>query len=254
MELMLIPDNMIPFLFPQSADMLFRFGSPIPTRVTLNAFIWPEPKQHPKPCLHRLLVFWIVARMGKILSKFQEVSHTVVEAETSFKVLYKMNSEEAVLRLSRIRYIVAYDDLAIWHLLGKMGLGGNLGVQLLGELKSLEEENSLTIRILRKRKLADRSDIYEDVKKMEDTCSTVRNLLDSLMACPGYRATGNPYQEKALKVSEEIRERKKDLLRLRLSSSAPKRTEVKVTTTSMRNRIQLLSSAIIGRWYQDSWA
>lgn len=188
--------------------------------------------------------------MGGRFSKPQKASNTTAEAERTFKVLYKMNSEEAVLRLHNTRSIVGYDDITIYHLLEKMDFEGKLGIKLLGELRRLEVEIVITIRILSKRRLADRSDIYDHVKRMEDTCHAVRDLLDNLMAYAAYPAARTSYQGKASKVWEEIQERKQDLLRLRISLF-PRRVEVKPTSVLTRDCMQHLLTAIIGRRYQD---
>ena len=193
----------------------------------------------------------VVAMMGGRFSKAQKASHPTAEAEGTFQVLYKMNSEEAVLRLYNTRSIVGYDDTTIYHLLGRMDFEGNLGVKLLGELRRLEVETVITIRILSKRRVADRSEIYDHVKRMEDTCHAVRDLLDNLMAYAAYPAARAPYQGKASEVWEEIQERKRDLLRLRISLF-PRRVEANATSVLMMDCMQHLLTAIIGRGYQDS--
>ena len=189
--------------------------------------------------------------MGGRFSKPQKASKTTAEAEGTFKVLYKMNSEEAVLRLHNTRNIVGYDDITIYHLLGKMDFGGRLGIKLLDELRRLEVEIVITIRILSKRRVADRSDIYDSVRRMEDTCHAVRDLLDNLMAYAAYPTAKTSYQGKASGVWEEIQERKQDLLRLRISLF-PRRVGAKATSVLMRDCMQHLLTAIIGRRYQDS--
>jgi hypothetical protein len=90
-----------------------------------------------------------------------------------------LNSEEAALRLGNIRNIVGYNDLGICHLVRKLEFGQRFGLKLLMEFGRLDVESVLTIRILRRRKLADRTDLYETVKKVEDTCA-IRDVFDSL--------------------------------------------------------------------------
>lgn len=63
--------------------------------------------------------------------------------------------------------IVGYDGFMIQHLFEKPGRGAKLGVKLLSELKRLEMETVVTIRILGKQRLPDRNDLYELVEEVE---------------------------------------------------------------------------------------
>jgi hypothetical protein len=91
-----------------------------------------------------------------------------------------LNSEEAALRLGNIRKIAGYDDLRICHLLGKLESGQRLGLRLLKELRRLDVETVIIIQILRMRKLADRTDLYETVNKVEDNSCEIGDVFDSL--------------------------------------------------------------------------
>jgi hypothetical protein len=75
---------------------------------------------------------------------------------------------------------VGYDDLRICHLVRKLESGRRLGLKLLMELGRLEIESVLTIRILRRRKLANRTDLYEAVKSKTPLVQ-YENVFDSLV-------------------------------------------------------------------------
>ena len=75
---------------------------------------------------------------------------------------------------------MGYDNLRICHLVRKLESGQRLGLKRLMEFGRLDVESVLTIRILRRRKLADRTDLYETVKKVEDTSCAIRDVFDSL--------------------------------------------------------------------------
>ena len=78
---------------------------------------------------------------------------------------------------------MSYDDLRICHLVRKLESGQRLGLKLLMEFGRLDVESVLTIRILRRRKLADRTDLYETLKKAEDTSCAIRDVFGSLATC-----------------------------------------------------------------------
>jgi hypothetical protein len=75
---------------------------------------------------------------------------------------------------------VGHDDLRICRLVRRLEPGQRLGLKLLEELGRLDVESVLTIPIPRKRKLADRSDLYETAKKVEDNSCAVRDVFGSL--------------------------------------------------------------------------
>ena len=77
---------------------------------------------------------------------------------------------------------MGHDDLRICHLVRKLESGQKLCLKLLKELGRLDVESVLTIRIPRKRKLADRTDLYETAKKVEDTSCAIRDVFDNLAA------------------------------------------------------------------------
>jgi hypothetical protein len=183
--------------------------------------------------------------MGARVSKPQEAQNATSRAGASFRVLYKMNSEETAIRLGNIRMIVGYDDFMIQHLLWKLDFSTKLGVKLLSELKRLDEEIVAIIRILTKR-LVDRNDLYELVKKVEETCGAIRDFLFSLQVCASLPRAGDDCHEKASKVLKAIEERREQLLRLRVSLF-PARTEVGAKIKRPRGCMQPLLTAIMGR-------
>jgi hypothetical protein len=128
-----------------------------------------------------------------------------------------MDSEDAVVRLGNTRMIVGFEDFMVAQILEKLKSSTKLGVKLLSELRHFELENVVTIRILNKRKLADRHDLHRLVEKVEETCAAIRDFLFSLQVCATAPKAGDDWHEKALKISQVIGETREDLLRFRLS-------------------------------------
>jgi hypothetical protein len=184
--------------------------------------------------------------MGTRLSKHQEAPDATSKAGKSFVALYKINSEDASIRLGKIRMIVGYEDFMINQLLSKLDSDMKLGVKLLSELRRFEKETIITIRILNKRRLADRNDLYELVKKVEKTCDAIRDFLSSLQVRMTLPKAGDDCHEEALKVLEAVGERREDLLQLRMSLF-PARTEVIADVERPGRCMEPWLTAITGR-------
>jgi hypothetical protein len=113
--------------------------------------------------------------------------------------------------------IVGYDDFMIQHLFEKLGRDTKLGVKLLGELRGLEMETVLTIRILGKQGLPGRNDLYELVKEVEKTCVAIGILLSVLQACEILPKAGDDRHEKVSRLLKAVGDQRDDLLQLRIS-------------------------------------
>jgi hypothetical protein len=183
--------------------------------------------------------------MGAKLSTPQEATKATSKAGQSFRVLYKMDSKDAAVRLGNTRMIVGFDDFMIANMLEKLKSSTKLGVKLLGELRRFELENVVTIRILNKRRLADRHDLHRLVEKVEETCAAIRDFLCSLQVCVITPKAGDDWHEQASKLLQVIGETRDDLLWFRLSLF-PAGTEVEPKAERPRGCMQLLLTAIAG--------
>jgi hypothetical protein len=113
--------------------------------------------------------------------------------------------------------IVGYDDFMIQHLFEKLGRDTKLGVKLLSELRHLEMETVLTIRILGKQGLPGRNDLYEFVKEVVKTCVAIGILLSVLQACEILPKAGDDRHEKVSRLLKAVGDQRDDLLQLRIS-------------------------------------
>ena len=171
--------------------------------------------------------------MGARLSTPQGATKAAPEESQGFRVLYKMDSEDAVLRLRNTRMIVGFQDFMVAQILEKLKSSTKLGVKLLSDLRRFERENVVTIRILNKRKLAERHDLHRLVEKVEETCAAIRDFLFSLQVCATAPKAGDDWHEQAFNISQRIGETREDLLQFRLSLF-PVGTEVKAEAERLR--------------------
>ena len=120
--------------------------------------------------------------MGACVSK--RVKGAVDKSKTSgaekpqFRVLIKLDSVEAAVRLGKIRKEVLskYGDEYISRLLRTIAGGIKLEVELI----HLDQETTLTKALLQKRKLKERASLGSMCANMESACGDTRRLLDRL--------------------------------------------------------------------------